>query len=91
MAGARVGLRAHPEGVYNTAVVFSPDGELIATYRKCFPWLPFETSLPGDAAVVFDIPDVGRIGLADLPRRCRSRSSSGSWPGWAPRRSSSLC
>ena len=53
-----------PEGVYNTAVVFSPDGELVATYRKCFPWLPFETSLPGDAAVVFDIPDVGRIGLA---------------------------
>jgi formamidase len=53
-----------PEGVYNTAVVFSPDGELITSYRKCFPWLPLETSLPGDTAVVFDIPDVGRIGLA---------------------------
>jgi formamidase len=53
-----------PEGVYNTAVVFSPDGELITSYRKCFPWLPQETSLPGDTAVVFDIPDVGRIGLA---------------------------
>ncbi len=53
-----------PEGVYNTAVVFSPDGELVTSYRKCFPWQPFETSLPGNTAVVFDIPDVGRIGLA---------------------------
>ena len=52
------------EGVYNTAAVFSPDGELMTSYRKCFPWLPHETSLPGDTAVVFDIPDVGRIGLA---------------------------
>jgi formamidase len=51
-------------GVYNTAVVLSPDGELVATYRKCFPWLPFEKSLAGSAAVVFDIPDVGRLGLA---------------------------
>src|SRR6478672_1931848 len=40
------------EGVYNTAVVFSPDGELITSYRKCFPWLPLETSVPGDTAVV---------------------------------------
>jgi formamidase len=52
------------EGVYNTAVVLSPDGELVASYRKCFPWLPFETTLPGTRAVVFDIPDVGRVGLA---------------------------
>lgn len=52
------------EGVYNTAVVFSPEGELVARYRKCFPWLPYETTLPGREAVVFDIPGVGRIGLA---------------------------
>ena len=37
------------EGVYNTALVLSPEGELVATYRKCFPWQPYETSLPGRA------------------------------------------
>ena len=52
------------EGIYNTAVVLSPEGKLVASYRKCFPWLPFENAIPGDRAVVFDIPDVGRLGLA---------------------------
>ena len=52
------------EGVYNTAIVLSPEGELVTSYRKCFPWVPFETSLPGSQAVVFDIPGVGRLGLA---------------------------
>jgi formamidase len=52
------------EGLYNTALVLSPGGELVATYRKCFPWQPFETTLPGTSLTVFDIPEVGRIGLA---------------------------
>lgn len=51
-------------GFYNTAVVFSPAGELAAAYRKCFPWRPYETATPGDRFVVFDIDGVGRIGLA---------------------------
>lgn len=50
--------------VYNTAPVFSPQGELAATYRKCFPWRPFEPYVPGNAFTVFDIPDIGRVGLA---------------------------
>ena len=50
-------------GVHNTAVVISPQGELVATYRKLFPWMPLEASVPGDAFTVFDIPDVGRFGL----------------------------
>jgi formamidase len=50
--------------IYNTAIAFSPRGELIAAYRKLFPWMPFETSTPGDRpAPVFDIPRVGRLGL----------------------------
>ena len=50
--------------VYNTALVFSPEGDLVTTYRKLFPWQPFETSTPGDAPPpVFDIPGVGRAGL----------------------------
>jgi predicted amidohydrolase len=52
------------DAVANTAVVLSPDGELVASYRKCFPWQPYETSQPGTQTVCFDIPDIGRFGLA---------------------------
>jgi formamidase len=50
--------------VRNTAVVLSPTGELVAVYRKCFPWSPYEKCAPGSELMTFDIPDVGRIGLA---------------------------
>lgn len=50
--------------LYNTAPVFSPAGECVAAYRKCFPWRPFEPYHPGSAFTVFDVPGVGRIGLA---------------------------
>jgi predicted amidohydrolase len=56
---------AGPEGeLFNTALVFAPDGELVASYRKVFPWRPFEPYDPGDRFVTFDIPDVGRFGLS---------------------------
>ena len=50
-------------GVHNTAIAISPQGEIVAVYRKLFPWLPLETSVPGDAFTVFDIPGAGRFGL----------------------------
>ncbi|CCH76294.1 putative hydrolase [Nostocoides japonicum T1-X7] len=50
--------------VYNTAVVYSPRGQLVATYRKVFPWRPFEGARPGREFVVFDIPQLGRVGLS---------------------------
>ncbi len=50
--------------LYNTAIVFSPDGELRASYRKIFPWRPFEPYDPGDKFVVFDLDGVGRFGLS---------------------------
>jgi predicted amidohydrolase len=54
-----------PDGsTYNTAAVFSPDGQLAAAYRKCFPWRPYETFRPGDEFVVFDLPGIGRAGLS---------------------------
>jgi formamidase len=56
--------RADGGGVHNTAVAISPDGELMATYRKCFPWQPYEESIPGTRLVTFDIPDVGCVGMA---------------------------
>ena len=49
--------------VYNTAVVISPDGEIIARYRKIFPWRPIEPGDAGDEFCIFDIPDKGRFGL----------------------------
>jgi formamidase len=52
------------EGIYNTAVVFSPQGELVTSYRKCFPWQPYETSRPGHSVVSFDIEGIGKVGLA---------------------------
>jgi formamidase len=52
------------DGVANTALVLSPAGEVVASYRKCFPWQPFETSMPGTQTVCFDIDGVGRFGLA---------------------------
>jgi len=50
--------------MYNTALVISPDGEIVAKYRKMFPWLPYEVgTTPGDEFCVFDIPGAGRFGL----------------------------
>jgi formamidase len=50
--------------IHNTAIAVSPEGELAARYRKVFPWRPTEHTEPGDGFVTFDIPEVGRIGLA---------------------------
>jgi predicted amidohydrolase len=50
--------------LYNTALVISPQGEIVCKYRKMFPWLPYESGItPGNEFCVFDIPDVGRFGL----------------------------
>lgn len=51
------------ETVYNTSVVISPNGEIVAKYRKLFPWRPLETTAPGESFCVFDIPGKGRFGL----------------------------
>jgi len=52
------------ENVYNTAPVINPKGEVIARYRKQYPFLPYEKGVTaGDEFVVFDVPGVGRIGL----------------------------
>lgn len=49
--------------IYNTAIAISPEGEIVARYRKIFPWRPHETCKAGDSFTVFDVPDVGRFGL----------------------------
>lgn len=50
--------------VHNTALAISPNGEIAARYRKVFPWQPYERTAPGDEFVVFDLPGIGRAGLA---------------------------
>lgn len=50
---------------YNTTPVISPDGEIIARYRKMFPFTPYEENVtPGTEFCVFDVPDVGRFGVS---------------------------
>jgi formamidase len=56
--------RAGDGRIHNTTVVLSPQGELVARYRKVFPWQPHESCAPGDRFVTFEIPEVGRVGLA---------------------------
>ena len=50
--------------VYNTALAISPEGAIVAKYRKMFPWLPYEDeTTAGEQFCVFDVPGVGRFGL----------------------------
>jgi formamidase len=68
--------RGEGDRVHNTCLVFSPEGELEARYRKVFPWQPHETTSPGERFVTFDIPEVGRMGLCicydgSFPETCR--------------------
>lgn len=56
--------RATGGRIFNTAPVYSPDGQRVTRYRKIFPWRPYETVTPGGDFVVFDIPGTGRIGLS---------------------------
>lgn len=56
--------RAADGRIHNTVVAFSPDGELVARYRKVFPWQPHESCAAGESFVTFDVPEIGRIGLA---------------------------
>ena len=58
---------AGPDGerVYNTTPVIDPQGEVIARFRKLFPFRPYERDVTGGTEFcVFDVPDVGRFGVS---------------------------
>ena len=51
--------------IFNTAPVISPDGEVVARYRKMFPFRPYEHGIAsGSEFVTFDVPEAGRFGVA---------------------------
>lgn len=51
--------------IYNTSVVLNPEGEVVARYRKMFPFRPYEDDVAaGTEFCVFDVPEVGRFGLS---------------------------
>jgi predicted amidohydrolase len=59
-------FEADGDALYNTAPVIDPDGNVVARYRKLFPWLPYETGVtPGEDFVVFDVPGVARFGVSN--------------------------
>lgn len=50
--------------IFNTTPVIDPNGNVIARYRKLFPFFPYEAGVtPGSEFVVFDIPGAGRFGV----------------------------
>jgi formamidase len=50
--------------IFNTALAISPAGQIVAKYRKMFPWLPYEAGTQaGEEFCVFDVPDIGCFGL----------------------------
>lgn len=69
--------------IYNTTPVLNPAGEVITRYRKMFPFTPYEQGVTaGDEFCVFDVPNVGRFGVAicyDLwfPEIARTLTSMG--------------
>ena len=53
------------DAVFNTAPVIDPGGDIVGRYRKIFPWLPWEAGVtPGSEPFVWDIPEVGRLGVS---------------------------
>jgi len=48
----------------NTSLVIDPSGNVVARYRKIFPFRPYEEGVtPGDSLCAFTIPGVGGFGL----------------------------
>ncbi|KKB33445.1 carbon-nitrogen hydrolase family protein [Bacillus thermotolerans] len=49
--------------VYNTAMLISPQGEIVLKYRKVFIPYPLEPSASGNEFPIFEIPNIGKVGF----------------------------
>ncbi len=53
------------DDIYNTTPVIDPQGEVVARFRKLFPFRPYEHGVAaGSGFCVFDVPEVGRFGVS---------------------------
>lgn len=53
------------DAIYNTTPVINPAGEVVARFRKLFPFRPYEHGIcAGNEFVVFDVPEAGRFGIS---------------------------
>jgi predicted amidohydrolase len=72
-------------GIFNTALLFSPDGELRAAHRKAHLYAPMHENLvfsPGECLTVVDTELLGRVGLVvcydgDFPEVARALRIAG--------------
>jgi len=51
------------ETPYNSALLISPEGEIVLKYRKTYIPYPLEPSRPGSEFPVFEIPGVAKVGF----------------------------
>ena len=52
-------------GIFNTASVIDPRGNVVGRYRKMFPFRPYEEGVEaGTEHLLFDVPEVGRFGVS---------------------------
>lgn len=69
--------------IYNTSAVINPLGEIVSSYRKMFPFRPYEAEVEaGTEFCIFDVPEVGRFGVSicyDIwfPETTRQLTSAG--------------
>ena len=49
--------------IYNSTPVFSPTGNLVGIYKKRYPWRPYEKTSPGNSPFVFEIKNIGKVGI----------------------------
>lgn len=51
--------------IYNVTHVIDPSGTIVAKHDKLYPFLPYEQNVtPGRDFCVFDVPEIGRVGVA---------------------------
>ncbi len=62
----------NPGEAYNSALLISPEGEIVMKYRKVFVPYPLEPSTPGDQFPVYEIPGICKVGFMIC--------SDGHWP-----------
>jgi len=51
------------DNIYNTSTVFSSKGIMVGSYRKRYPWRPYEKTTSGSDPFVFNMDGIGNIGI----------------------------